>query len=737
MQYYYNILRTNYLSIVSLFFGLSLIILNLSCTKRNMKNDRILSFKNNIIYNWEHGYNGSSNSWYLQEGSLYHLSDANIESVSLIPDVLTKRAEIAYLFNKREIPIYHTEFEGEYQKKKNIGNTDLEIGLEYLDNNDELQMEIIEINIESEDTLWHKFKIDCNLNDKADQIKYIIINNGRNAVALRNCSASADGVQISKLIPCKPQSSPRLFTDFEEVSTQKLDYIKSLGEIWGYLKYYHPVVCSGLIDWDQELFKMISKVNKVTCNSEFNLLISEWIENLGPLTPNPSTNTVDQSNSYSKKQDIGWLKNNNILNSNVVEILDKVHNSSRSKRYNYYLVDYMPFRQHLDRELTYGQDVWTNQYFRILSFLRLLNVIEYCFPYIEISNFSWSQAFDDYIQSILHPSSKDAYELTLLEVVTCIKDSHANLSFPDRELIFQYKNQVPIELMQSKEEEVVVCSTQSSSFVLGDIIKKVDDLSIDEIIKKKKPYVPASNYSFLVKRVLDNLVRTNNPNIKIAYERNGRLDSVVISNFSHDQRCTSIKTWKDYNIYDILYINMSQPLPDDLEPLLEGTKALILDLRNNTTQTNYEVLNKLLFSNRTEYIWFSENDKMNPGNFAYRNAGAIGSVNKNAYNKKVAILVSSNTQSIGEMLSMAYRTIPKSVIIGSQTAGSNGNISRVALPEGLVFTFTGLGAYYPNWENSQGVGVKIDIKISPSNTDILSGRDLWIETAISYINNQN
>ena len=53
------------------------------------------------------------------------------------------------------------------------------------------------------------------------------------------------------------------------LNSDKIEDLALLGKIWGFLKYYHPVVASGKYNWDFELFKIISN----------NLKLSEIISN--------------------------------------------------------------------------------------------------------------------------------------------------------------------------------------------------------------------------------------------------------------------------------------------------------------------------------------------------------------------------------------------------------------------------------------------------------------------------
>jgi C-terminal processing protease CtpA/Prc len=47
---------------------------------------------------------------------------------------------------------------------------------------------------------------------------------------------------------------------------------------------------------------------------------------------------------------------------------------------------------------------------------------------------------------------------------------------------------------------------------------------------------------------------------------------------------------------------------------------------------------------------------------------------------KVVILVDEVTQSQAEYTTMAFRVAPDAVVVGSTTAGADGNVSRIPLP---------------------------------------------------------
>ena len=85
---------------------------------------------------------------------------------------------------------------------------------------------------------------------------------------------------------------------------------------------------------------------------------------------------------------------------------------------------------------------------------------------------------------------------------------------------------------------------------------------------------------------------------------------------------------------------------------------------------------------------------------------------------------------------MALRVAPKATVIGSTTAGADGNVSAILLPGNIRTMISGIGVYYPDGRETQRVGILPDIVIKPTIAGIRAGRDEVLEKAIEVINQQ-
>lgn len=82
---------------------------------------------------------------------------------------------------------------------------------------------------------------------------------------------------------------------------------------------------------------------------------------------------------------------------------------------------------------------------------------------------------------------------------------------------------------------------------------------------------------------------------------------------------------------------------------------------------------------------------------------------------------------------MALRTTPHALVVGSQTAGTDGNITEFTLPGGVAAQMTTLGEYYPDGRETQRVGIVVDVEVHPTVEGLRQGRDEVLEKAIQLI----
>jgi C-terminal processing protease CtpA/Prc len=131
-------------------------------------------------------------------------------------------------------------------------------------------------------------------------------------------------------------------------------------------------------------------------------------------------------------------------------------------------------------------------------------------------------------------------------------------------------------------------------------------------------------------------------------------------------------------------------------------------------------------------VQFTRADLANPGAIVWGDSVKLEPAQPH-FSGRVAILVDETSISQSEYTAMALDASPRAVVVGSQTAGADGNVSPIVLPGGIRTGFSGLGVYYPDHAPTQQVGVKIAVPCAPTIEGIRAGRDEVLECALKAL----
>lgn len=164
---------------------------------------------------------------------------------------------------------------------------------------------------------------------------------------------------------------------------------------------------------------------------------------------------------------------------------------------------------------------------------------------------------------------------------------------------------------------------------------------------------------------------------------------------------------------------------------------IIIDLRCYPGDFMVYDFGELLVPKSTEFCKAAIADLQHPGTFLYTHPGAVGSFNPLYYKGKVIILVNENTQSQAEFTAMAFRIAPNAIVIGSTTAGADGDISIINLPGAISTMISGIAIMNPDKSNTQVVGISPDIEVITTIESIRSNEDIILQTAINCMLQNN
>jgi C-terminal processing protease CtpA/Prc len=279
-----------------------------------------------------------------------------------------------------------------------------------------------------------------------------------------------------------------------------------------------------------------------------------------------------------------------------------------------------------------------------------------------------------------------------------------------------------------------------SAFQPGDILNSLDGVSIQSLIGKWTMYYADSNDAARQRDLAANITRGTCGVVSVEVTRSGHPVQISATrtqakqNFAtHDQPGDTFRLLTP----EVAYIKLSSIKAADLPAYFDkakNTKGLIVDIRNYPSEFMPFAMGAYFATKPTPFVTFSFADLANPGAF-YFGDGPLIAPGPVHYGGKVAILVDETSQSSAEYTAMALRAMPNAVVVGSTTAGADGNISSILLPASLNTMISGLGVFYPDRRPTQRIGIVPDVVANPTVQGIAAGRDEVLETAIHLIVN--
>ncbi len=519
--------------------------------------------------------------------------------------------------------------------------------------------------------------------------------------------------------------------------TEKLE---SLCRVWGFLKYYHPHVAKGNLNWDKQLFQKINELENITDKQSLNNLYSEWIENLGEIPLCRECLVKDHQEYFLKNFDLSWIDNAQIFSRDVTKKLRYIE-SNRNLGDNHYFGK-GGRKIYFRNEKSYGSE-FTSKTVSLLELFRYWNYAEYFFPYKYETDQSWNTVLTEMIPKFLMADNTTDYHLALAELVAKTDDSHAYLFSKEIYSTLYGSRKVPVEYSYAEGKLVVtkINKTRPKSqnpLLPGDVIYDIEGKTIPQLINFLGKYVPASNSWGKVSKIKDKLLFSKKDSIALKIERGGQnleitTKTYIIKDIIREKIPVPQK-WKFIDKEEkIGYVNMGIIEKEDLDKMfadLKTVKSIIFDLRNYPRKTIIP-LSYLLLPQPSVYYQFTFPDTGYPGKF-YSRKNVTGRKNTEYYKGNVIVLVDENTQSQAETTAMMLKQHPKAKVFGSNTSGANGDVIIFKIAD-LDTRFSGLGAYYPDGRETQRIGIIPDVIVKPTVNGLQNGKDEVLEKALEYI----
>lgn len=554
--------------------------------------------------------------------------------------------------------------------------------------------------------------------------------------------------------------------------------IAGLCKVWGLIKYYHPDVTKKKIDWDNVF---IQKYPEFKSNNDFESYNRKLIDLIDTLSQAKHAKKVNEDLLNKIVHDeIETLDNFKCL-SDTSRYINRISFSwinddlfSKETKYKLceILVNYKAYEskdlkgrlrvRHVENKFEELDSI--SEPYRMLALFRYWNTINYYFPYKHLSGYNWDTVLVGAIPKMISTNTYLEYVWQLQSLSSKINDSHGFYECFNRKYFKKSKEGnkskplrrgfVPYNF-RLIDNQVLVSDVLIDSAVLsrGDTILRMNDWDLKRYRDSYYKY-----YSHSTKQSAIHCWEvdvSNSYDSKFTFKVLKNKDTISLTETKVIDRQKKFEYKFKHRkppFYSSIndkagYIDLTQVTFWKFKKALKTFKnkeAVVFDLRGYPETMVCFALAHLLGSEKKDVARYYYPNKKYPGTFInvkrpehYR----LGFVKpfilfQKPYKGKMIVLIDASAMSQLETFGMIFKAYADDVtFVGIPTAGANGDVSTIYLPGGISFCFSSLDWHYPDGSQLQRIGIIPDILVKESAEDLITGKDIILERAIQYIEN--
>lgn len=538
----------------------------------------------------------------------------------------------------------------------------------------------------------------------------------------------------------------------EDATDLQKESLYKLAKVWGYVKYRHPSILAGQINWDAELFRVMPQVLQAADDKAVNTVLLDWLNRFPfeQATAEAAQSELEMlAGAPGTRNDSSWISDRAFLGEGLCTYLETLsHTHAGDWTYAYTARE--------DGRVDFSnEDPWpdfdgTDDGLRLLGAFRFWNAFEYFSPNVDITRIDWDQALRNAIDDMLAARDRTGYEWALGRLTAQTGDGHVMLETPDLSFVRFYGNHCLPCTFLSIDGEVVVKAVPADCKTLqpGDVLLAVDGMTMADRIAELSEYFPLPEPDKFANVLFYPLMSVAGETSQVTLRRDGEELTVEVANrkgYYGGPAPAESGLMEDGRIGYIAPGTLQEGELEELMTTFADTDGLVVDLRQYPSVVITYLLAEYLNPTPTTFAILEVPSLADPGRFfqmTYSSgAGAMaqqglsdGTEPVPLYTGKVVLLMDETSQSQAEFAIMSLRQAPGAVVVGSPSVGADGDALYISLPGGCSTRFTTLGVLTPEGEKTQRVGLQPDVVCTPTVEGIAAGRDELLEKAVELIN---
>lgn len=376
---------------------------------------------------------------------------------------------------------------------------------------------------------------------------------------------------------------------------------------------------------------------------------------------------------------------------------------------------------------------------RLAAVAMAWSVFEHFYPYFDVVEVDWPAELPRALEAAAVAADDEAFAAVLEPMVARLRDGHGVVVWHQQPRSF-----LPLAA-RFVGDELVVLAGKDPALQRGDVVLAIDGRSVTAIVDQQRRRTSAATRVFADYVIASQLPLFDSADPATLQVR--RVDgSIVDLRVARTADCVhAVEPQRPAAGAElapgIVYFDLNGAEDDALAavlPTLAAARGIVFDVRGYPGGAGYTLLKHLISAPATSARW-NVPVVTRPGreHWTWDQSGRWDLRPQQPHlGGRIAFLTDGRAVSYAESVLGIVEAYQLGAIVGSPTAGTNGNVNPFDLPGGITISWTGMRVLKHDGSRHHGVGIVPTVPVEPTVAGIAAGRDEVLERAIVVLQQQ-
>ena len=400
-------------------------------------------------------------------------------------------------------------------------------------------------------------------------------------------------------------------------------------------------------------------------------------------------------------------------------------------------------------KLRFSTKTWavSNRHSRLADIAHTWNVFQHFYPYFDVVDVDWTLALRKGLEQAAKANSGATMLGAIERMTSKLHDGHINVRAARPVELTRY---LPIDLRWLGKDCVVVGVNDDFAKVIsvGDRVLAINGVAVDEIRERLAQRISAANTGYLDQRcgwrmASDAAHPTHGQRtFKVEFAgpaADSNVETIQLPLSPRPTRATKQRPEQTQDVEPgIVYFNLvgteSKQLDDAMDQLTKA-KAIVFDLRGYPSTAAMQLLHHLADQHLASARWtipINVTPDQSTMTFLSSNRWDLPP-REPRLDMPVAFLTNASAISYAESILGIVEHYQLGEIVGSTTAGTNGNVNPFETPLGFTISWTGMRVLKHDGSQHHGIGIMPTLPVVPTAIGIAAGKDEVLQRAVAAL----